>query len=1109
MAANTDLKDDPPASGNQVAGTQSEEDAGVAASHNGQNSPSANEKSAKGETSEDPAQSANLETVLRRVVEHIGSTDRHHSEALNDLRERIVSLGQQTEAARQGQPNLSSDELNKIDDHVKHLSECVESAEQARSATDARQVLEERIAGLADQKSENAAPETGHEQKNQTAENESHAAIAELAEDLNADITFTVTDGPDSEFEVPLGKEVGAEQTTRQQNDEPDSDDTDKQALKTLADVYDSQFRPADDGQKLEETAAAADKVKAQAATDSASISLAITPSDQRTETIKGTRRRSKAKGDRFAQIAGALEDTMQQKKTAQAERHSVRACFDELTTRVEAMLRSRAKDFSLEPIENQVAEISAYVAKTEQHFGKITTIETKLLQLIEMVESGQSNLAEATSKGIDAAATRIEETVNKATQAKRLQAIQKSIESLAEKGRTTEVQTVDTLEAINKTLSNMVDRLQSVEATGIATKAELRAIRQSASSTPTGQAGKKKLLIPTPKAGKAKSKKPPIEIEVAKPAAPAPNMPASEPASDKRQEDANAEANPVPEAKVNTPASSPQTKSSEPISEGQESKNEPKKETNSETNSQGEVFPSHSTSRKEDFISAARRAALQDTPSCDQMAPTSEENGDLAPLRTLRQMQATSTSSIKNRLGSLVRSLPRPPFVVLAIAAFTASAGILTTGRLLDTFATEESSVKNTVRPGNTVISPVKDGGPAKGAFNKRQHAQRKSADQIPKQAIDATKSPAETRMQASEPKPARLAAANPVANWNSETIGNEFRVLTVPKRFLVLPNAEIANSTAKGIIVTKPPVEDRIFLGRNAIKSVSDTTASLRPNRDKPVADRTAVKPRKAKPPRIAKAKESNRAPAARPDPKPKLSLPPTTIGSLALRRAAANGNMTAQYEVALRFAQGKGVKQDYVKTATWFKRAASRGFAPAEYRVATLFERGLGVSKDLGLAQFWYNRAAQNGNVKAMHNLAVLHVKSANGTADYTQAAKWFRKAAAYGLADSQYNLGLLYETGLGLKKNLSKSYKWFSLAAARGDNEARIRRDKLRGQLADNSRKLAQLEAENWRAKSIKRAANVVTVPIDGWLSGPNGRNLISTAESPKLIASNKS
>lgn len=191
----------------------------------------------------------------------------------------------------------------------------------------------------------------------------------------------------------------------------------------------------------------------------------------------------------------------------------------------------------------------------------------------------------------------------------------------------------------------------------------------------------------------------------------------------------------------------------------------------------------------------------------------------------------------------------------------------------------------------------------------------------------------------------------------------------------------------------------------------------------------------------------------------------LPPATIGPLSLRLAAANGDPAAEYEVAVRFAEGKGVKQDMKEAVKWLQRSAARGHAPAQYRLGTLYERGLGVTADRGRAMAWYRSAAEKGDVKAMHNLAVL---SASGNpANYRTAAYWFAEAAERGLGDSQYNLAVLYETGRGVDRDLKQAFKWFALAARNGDKEAMRRRDRVKLMLDAQQLEIAEGLVRAWK------------------------------------------
>ena len=213
--------------------------------------------------------------------------------------------------------------------------------------------------------------------------------------------------------------------------------------------------------------------------------------------------------------------------------------------------------------------------------------------------------------------------------------------------------------------------------------------------------------------------------------------------------------------------------------------------------------------------------------------------------------------------------------------------------------------------------------------------------------------------------------------------------------------------------------------------------------------------------------------------------VELPPATIGPMSLRISAQQGDPSAQFEVAARFAEGKGVKQDFPLAITWYTRAAQKGFVPAQYRLATLYERGLGTTADVMRAKVWYRRAADQGNIKSMHNLAVLAAGPQQAEPDYPTAARWFTEAAERGLADSQFNLGVLSENGLGIDKDQQQAYKWFALAARSGDKEATRRRDQLLASFTPDQAKAAELVVANWRSKPTDMKANDVRSAGQAW------------------------
>ena len=209
------------------------------------------------------------------------------------------------------------------------------------------------------------------------------------------------------------------------------------------------------------------------------------------------------------------------------------------------------------------------------------------------------------------------------------------------------------------------------------------------------------------------------------------------------------------------------------------------------------------------------------------------------------------------------------------------------------------------------------------------------------------------------------------------------------------------------------------------------------------------------------------------------------PLAIGGAKLRSAAAAGDAGAAYEVAVRFAEGRGVPTNSAEAARWFARAAAEGLAPAQFRYGSMLEKGQGVKKDLEAARRLYLAAAGKGNAKAMHNLAVLYAEGIDGKPDYATAVQWFRRAALHGISDSQYNLGVLCARGLGTDKSFAESYKWFALAATNGDPESAKKRDEIATHLDAAALAAAEREVKTFKAAPQPEAAIVVPKPPGGW------------------------
>ena len=292
-----------------------------------------------------------------------------------------------------------------------------------------------------------------------------------------------------------------------------------------------------------------------------------------------------------------------------------------------------------------------------------------------------------------------------------------------------------------------------------------------------------------------------------------------------------------------------------------------------------------------------------------------------------------------------------------------------------------------------------------------------------------------------------------------------------TTPDAPFMTPSAPLTAPVATTALITPTPVQSTPPAATPAAPAPADITGSI-PRAPQP-APVPAPKPVLTEPPLSLQA--------------PSLSdkALPASIGGPALRTAATSGNAGAEYEIGLRYAEGRGVTTNLEVALQWFERAANQGLAPAQYRLGSMYEKGQGVRKDLNKARELYLAAADKGNAKAIHNLAVLYAEGIDGKPDYRAAAQWFRKAAERGVADSQYNLGILYARGIGVDQNLAESYKWFSLAANQGDQDSAKKRDDVAARLDQQSLVAARLAVQTFTVDPPPEEAMNVKPPAGGW------------------------
>jgi TPR repeat protein len=155
---------------------------------------------------------------------------------------------------------------------------------------------------------------------------------------------------------------------------------------------------------------------------------------------------------------------------------------------------------------------------------------------------------------------------------------------------------------------------------------------------------------------------------------------------------------------------------------------------------------------------------------------------------------------------------------------------------------------------------------------------------------------------------------------------------------------------------------------------------------------------------------------------------------------RKAALEGSLDAETNIALMYADGVGVTKDPAKALDWFHLAAEGGEAAAEYNLALVYARGEGTPRDYKESTRWLTAAADQNLVPALMDLAEHCLHPPDGsTADVDRAIHYYEKAAALGDERAAAVLGNIYALGAAGKPDYTLAVKWYRVAADKGQRE----------------------------------------------------------------------
>lgn len=151
-------------------------------------------------------------------------------------------------------------------------------------------------------------------------------------------------------------------------------------------------------------------------------------------------------------------------------------------------------------------------------------------------------------------------------------------------------------------------------------------------------------------------------------------------------------------------------------------------------------------------------------------------------------------------------------------------------------------------------------------------------------------------------------------------------------------------------------------------------------------------------------------------------------------------ASADTETNYQLGLRYYNGRGMAKNFSEAARYYKLAADQGHARSQCSLGVCYENGQGVNADFTEAARYYKLAADQSHAAAQCKLGVCYENGRGVASDVSEAARLFKLAADQGYADAQNSIGVCYKNGQGVTKDLSKSARCYRMAADQGHADA---------------------------------------------------------------------
>ena len=177
---------------------------------------------------------------------------------------------------------------------------------------------------------------------------------------------------------------------------------------------------------------------------------------------------------------------------------------------------------------------------------------------------------------------------------------------------------------------------------------------------------------------------------------------------------------------------------------------------------------------------------------------------------------------------------------------------------------------------------------------------------------------------------------------------------------------------------------------------------------------------------------------------------------------------------------------------ETIAELRALAEQGDASAQSNLGLMYATGKGVPQDDAEAVRWYRLAAEQGHAEAQATLGAMYAIGRGVPQDDVEAVRWVRLAAEQGHAEAQGALGAMYMNGRGAPQDDETAHVWLNLAASRSTGEQRDEYVEARDAVAERMTREQLAEAQR-RAREWEEASRLF----------PTNDSTRTTSENPSV------